>query len=308
MNNPISQHGIQSSPLNSEMTNLLSFNDTPKTSITPLRLSLSQLTTLRWSMSDEVVQLKQAGFDAIGLWRPKLSQFGEERAAEALTRARLQVSSISFAGGFTGGCGLGYLEAIEDGRMAIDQARIVGAKTVVVVGGSANGHTVRHSHRMVKDGLRQLADFAELAQVTLSILPMHPVFQKRWTFLNTLDQTLDLLSQVDHPSVGLAFDAYHLWKEPRLLERIPELVPMTNIVQLSDSHPTAESEQDRLLPGQGVIPLPELIQTFQAASYAGYFDIQVWSGNVWKSNYAHLIEQTHATVKEMSLLAAKSIQ
>jgi sugar phosphate isomerase/epimerase len=304
VNNPISQPGIQNSPLDSGMTNLLSFNAATKTSIAPLRLSLSQLTTLRWPMTEEVVQLKQAGFDAIGLWRPKLSQFGEARAAEALTRARLQVSSLSFAGGFTGGCGLGYLEAIEDGRLAIEEARTVGAKTLIVVGGSANGHTVRHSHRMVKDGLCQLADSAERAQVTLSVLPMHPVFQKRWTFLNSLDQTLDLLAQVDHPSVGLAFDAYHLWKEPRLIERIPELVPVTNIVQVSDSNPTPVSEQDRLLPGQGVIPLTELIQAFQSAGYAGYFDIQVWSGNVWRSNYSHLIEQTHATVKEMSLVAA----
>lgn len=303
MNNPISEHGIQSTSLDPEMTNLISFDATTRTSIAPLRLSLSQLTTLRWELFDEIVQLKQVGFDAIGLWRPKLSQFGEHRALEAITRARLQVSSLSFAGGFTGGCGYSYLEAIADGELAIDQARTVGAKTLIMVGGSTNGHTVRHSQRLVKDGLRQLADSAERAQITLSVLPMHQIFNRRWTFLNSLDQTLELLSQVDHPLVGLAFDSYHLWNEPRVLERIPEIVPLVNIVQLSDSDQTPKSEQDRLLPGEGIIPLPELIQAFQSAGYAGYFDIQVWSGNVWKSNYTHLIEQCHATVKGMALVA-----
>lgn len=306
MNNPITEHGIQSPSLNSEIANLLSFNSNSKTSIAPLRLSISQLTTLRWSLSDEVTQLKQAGFDAIGLWRPKLTQFGVERARDALGRARLQASSLSFAGGFTGGCGFSYLEAIADGELAIEQAQTVGAKTLVMVGGSTNGHTVRHSQRLVKDGLRQLADSAERAQITLSLLPMHQVFNKRWTFLNSLDQALELLAQVDSPLVGLAFDSYHLWNEPRLLERIPDLVPLVNIVQLSDSDQAPQTEQDRLLPGEGTIPLPDLIQAFQLAGYAGYFDIQVWSGNVWKTNYMHLIEQCHATVKGMALVVANS--
>ncbi len=303
MTNPISQHGVQGSALNDDLPSLLNFTAATHNSVAPLRLSLSQMTTLRWSLTDEVMQLKQAGFDAIGLWRPKLAEFGEERAAEMLTRARLPVSSLSFAGGFTGGCGLSYIEAIADGRQAIDQAEAIGAKTVIVVGGSRHGHTLGHSRRLVVDGLRQLADFAELAGVKLSVLPMHPFFSKRWTFLNSLDQALEVLRAVDHPQVGLAFDAYHLWEESQLLERIPEIAPLTHIVQIGDSNGSPQSEQDRRMPGEGIIPLPKIIQAFQLAGFAGYFDIQVWSGNVWKSNYTHLIEQTHAAVKVMSLRA-----
>ena len=304
MSNPISNHGIQSSTLDTDLTSLLGFHAASQKTIAPFRISLSQLTTLQWSLSDEVSQLKQAGFDAIGLWRPKLTEFGERRAAEALSNARLPVSSLSFAGGFTGGCGFSYLEAIEDGCQAIDQAVIVGAKTVVVVGGSRHGHTDRHSLRLVVDGLRKLAEHAERTPVTLSLLPMHRFFNKRWTFLNSLDQTLDVLSAVDRPQVGLAFDTYHLWEEPRLVERIAEIAPFTNIVQLSDCNRLPDSEKDRRMPGDGIIPLRDLIQAFQSSGYAGYFDIQVWSGNVWKSNYTHLIEQSHAAVKGMSLRVA----
>ena len=118
--------------------------------------------------------------------------------------------------------------------------------------------------------------------------------------MNSLDHALDVLDEIGNPYVCLAFDAYQLWQEPRLLERIPEIAGMTGIVQLSDGDHSPTSEKDRLLPGEGKIPLPEIIQAFQMAGYAGYFDIQVWSGNVWKSNYLHLIEQSHAAVKAMS--------
>ena len=78
--------------------------------------------------------------------------------AEILQKARLPVSSLSFAGGFTGGCGFSYVEAIADARQAINQARILGAKNVIMVSGSQNGHTVRHSRRMVVDALKELGD------------------------------------------------------------------------------------------------------------------------------------------------------
>lgn len=300
MTKPFSQHGVQSAALNVSSFGSFGTQADSNKSITPLKLSLSQMTTRRWSLSDEVFQLKQTGYDAIGLWRPKLVEYGDQRAAEMLQKARLSVASLSFAGGFTGGCGFSYLEAVNDGRQAIDQARVLGAKNVIVVGGSQNGHTVRHSRRLVVDGLKELGDLAAHAGTRLCVLPMQSFFSKRWTFLNTLDHALDVINQISHPSVCLAFDAYHLWQEPRLLERIPEIAPLTGIVQISDSDRLPTSDQDRLLPGEGLIPLTNLIQAFQLAGYAGYFDIQVWSGNVWKSNYAHLIEQSHAVVTSMS--------
>ena len=98
-----------------------------------------------------------------------------------------------------------------------------------------------------------------------------------------------------------------MYAESRLLERIPEIAGMTGIVQLSDCDRFPTSDKDRLLPGEGQIPMTEIIQSFQMAGFAGYFDIQVWSGNVWKSNYVHLIEQSHAAVKAMSHRAAVNV-
>lgn len=261
---------------------------------------MSQLTTLRWSLSDEVVQLKETGFEAIGLWRPKVVDFGEERAAELIRDAGLRVSSLSFAGGFTGSCGFSYLEAITDGCQAINLAQTVGADNLIVVSGAQNGHTDRHSRRLVVDGLRALGDHAGDSRLKISLLPMHRHFRSRWTFLNSLDAALELINQVAHPQIKLAFDVYHLMAEPQLVSRISEIVNQIGVVQISDADRSPQSDQDRLVPGHGTIPLKEIVHGFQSAGYNGYFDIQVWSGRVWKSNYAHLIEQSHAEVKAMS--------
>ncbi len=254
-----------------------------------IKLSLSQLTTMRWSLPEELLQLKALGYDGIGLWRPKVSEFGEEAVADAIREAAVGVSSLSFAGGFTGRNGFSFQDALADARDAVCEAELLGADNLIVVGGARNHHTIRHSRRLVTDALRELAEFAMLRGVRLSLLPMHNFFAPTWTYLHTLDETLELLDNVNHPSAGLAFDTYHLWREPRLLERIPELVPLTGVVQVSDSRRAPQTDSDRCFPGEGRIPLTEIVSAFRQAGYGGYFDVQVWSDEGWATTTAEMV-------------------
>ena len=248
---------------------------------TKIKLSLSQLTTIRWPLPEQVLQLKALGYDGIGLWRPKVSGFGEELAADVIRDADVGVSSLSFAGGFTGRNGFSFRDALADARDAICEAELLGAENLIVVSGTRNHHTIRHSRRLVVDALSELSEFAMLHGVRLSLLPMHNFFAPTWTYLHTLDETLEMLDRVNHPSVSLAFDTYHLWREPHLIERIPELVPFTGVVQVSDSRRAPQTDSDRCFPGEGRIPLTEIVQAFQQAGYDGYFDVQVWSDEGW---------------------------
>ena len=252
---------------------------------TNLRISLSQLTTLRWTLLDEVLQLKASGYDGIGLWRPKIAEIGEDLSAELIRDNGLGVSSLSFAGGFTGVNGLSYDDALADARDAIADAEMLGAENLIVVSGTRNGHTVRHSRRLLVDALCELADFAGLRGVRLCLLPMHQFFAGSWTYLNTLDETLELLGRVNHPHAGLAFDTYQLCQEPQLIERIPELAAMTGVVQISDARRPPQSRAERCVPGEGTIPLAEIVRAFHRSGFDGYYDVQVWSNAGWSGDY-----------------------
>jgi sugar phosphate isomerase/epimerase len=252
---------------------------------TNVRISLSQLTTLRWTLLEEVLQLKASNYDGIGLWRPKIADLGEDLSAEVIRDTGLGVSSLSFVGGFTGVNGLSYEDAIADARDAITDAELLGAENVIVVSGTRNGHTIRHSRRLLVDALSRLADFAGLRGVRLCVLPMHPFFAASWTYLNTLDETLELLGRVNHPHVGLAFDTYQLCQEPRLVDRIPDLAAVTGVVQISDGRTPPQSDAERCVPGEGVIPLGEIVRAFHRSGFDGYYDVQVWSNEKWSGDY-----------------------
>ncbi len=51
-----------------------------------LRLSVNELSTFRWSFEEDVVHYRAEVFKAIGIWRAKLADYGEEKAAETTAR------------------------------------------------------------------------------------------------------------------------------------------------------------------------------------------------------------------------------
>lgn len=253
------------------------------------RLSISQITTFRRTLHEEVSAIAAAGFEGIGLCRTKTSAHEDDTVAAVLNEFGVRAASLSWAGGFTGSLKFSYEEALEDARDALRQAIRFKAETLVILTGSQNGLTVRHCRRLVKDALLMLADEAGDHGLRLAILPMNPRYQQEKTFLHTVDEALKLLDELNHPHIGLGFDTFHSWQTPRLLERIPELAPRTFLVQLSDSLVDPRDEMDRRLPGQGLLPLPEMVQQFLSSGYQGFFDVQVWSEDVWRRPLAEVI-------------------
>ena len=252
---------------------------------------MSEMTTYRWSLLDDVTHYREAEIEAIGIWRPKLVEFGEERGIELVRDSGLSVSSISWAGGFTGSNGHSFYDVMDDVREAIRIAAEFDAECVNIVSGSRAGHTLNHARRLLIAALKDLGYYAAEFGVTLAVQPMHQMFSNDWTFLTSTNETLDILQTVNLPSVKMGFDVYHLWQESRLLERIPEIVPHIAIVQLSDWREPPRSEHDRYMLGDGIIPLDRIVGSLIEAGYCGYFDIQIWSEELWESDYIRLLNR-----------------
>lgn len=264
------------------------------------RLSMNQITTYRWSMLDDVAGYRAAGIPAIGLWRQKLAEFGEERAVDLVLEAGTSVSSLSYAGGFTGSFGLSYDEAVQDTREAIDLGSSVGAECVVVVSGARGLHTNRHARRLYVDALTMLGDLADEKNVDLAVLPMHSIYARDWTWLSTIDEALDTLDRCDHPRVRLAFDTFHLSEEPELIERIPSIAPRTAAVRLSDWRATPRSYNDRHLPGDGHLPIAEIVRAFSQSGYRGFYEVEIWSDELWASDYVRLLDECADRFRRLS--------
>jgi sugar phosphate isomerase/epimerase len=257
------------------------------------RLAINQITTHRWSFADDLLHYRAEGFEAAGLWRAKVVEFGEERAIELVRDLGMAVSSLAWAGGFTGSDGASFFDAVDDARRAVRLAGRLGAECLVLVSGARTGHIGSHARRLVADAIKALAETAADEQVTLALQPMPPGFQRGWSFVHSIDDALELLDR-SRTGAKIAFDVHHLRNEPRLVERIPEIVSQIAVVQLSDGTETSRSELDRCLFGDGHIPLAAITRAFDEAGYAGYYEACLWSEELWRSDYVELLRECRA--------------
>jgi sugar phosphate isomerase/epimerase len=256
------------------------------------RLSMNEMTTYRWSFEEDVANYAAAGIGAIGVWRQKLSDFGEEKGLELLAESGLAVSNLLWAGGFTGSDGRSLKDSIEDALDAVRLAAQLRASALVVYSGSRAGHTHSHARRLVKDALGKILQLAQELEVTLAMEPMHPECAGEWTFLTCLDDTLAMLDSLSHPRLKLAFDTYHLGWDPKILARVAELAPKVGIVHLGDGRSPRDREQDRSPLGCGMIPLKEIIGALEAAGYRGYYDVELIGPEIETADYHDLLRRS----------------
>ena len=264
------------------------------------RLSINEMTTYRWSFEEDVAYYVRAGISAIGVWRRKLSDYGEEKGVELLKESGLGVSNLLWAGGFTGSDGRTYEESVQDARNAIKLAAELDAGCLVVYTGARNGHTCRHAHRLVRDALRRLAPLASDLGVTMAIEPMHVESATEWTFLTDCESTLDLIAEQASGCVKLAFDTYHMGHDPRVLDHLSDLAGHIAVVHLGDSRRPPDREQERCWLGHGNVPLKKIVAALTSAGYTGDFDVELMGQEIETSDYANLISHAKRTFEGLN--------
>lgn len=254
------------------------------------QLSINELTTYRWRFEDDVAGYLAAGITAIGVWRPKLSDFGEEKGIELLSESGLKVSNLLWGGGFTGSDGRTFRESIDDALEAIQLAAALAADCLVIYSGARAGHTHNHARRLFRDAIKAILPLATELKVTLAIEPMHPGCASEWTFLTSLDETLEQLDRFDSPYTRLAFDTYHVGHDPGIVDRIGEVAERIAIVHLADAEKPPEREQNRMQLGKGCLPLKQIISALSDASYQGCYDVELVGEQFDNVDYPEVIE------------------
>ena len=256
------------------------------------RLSINEMTTYRWSFEEDVNQFRAAGIEAIGVWRQKLADFGEDKGIELLAESGLAVSNLLWAGGFTGSDGHSYGESLKDAADAIRLAAALRAGCLIVYSGGRNHHTQNHARRLFAGAVAELLPLAAELEVTLAVEPMHAGCAAEWTFMTTLDETLMLLDALAHPNLKLAFDTYHLGHDERVLHEISRLKDHIAIVHLGDSQKEPDMEQYRQRLGKGILPLKKIMSALHDVGYDGDFDVELMGEAVETADYRDLLRCT----------------
>lgn len=275
-------------------------------------VAISQLTMSRSELPEEIASLAGHGFECLSLWRAKLSDIGHTAAASMLTEAGIGVSSLQWAGGFTGGDGRTFAESIEDAVEAIDVAAAVGAPVLVVHSGCRGGHTRSHARRLLVHALETLAPLAGRAGVVLAVKPVHAAAAPGCSFLTRVVDALDLIEDLADPAVRMAADLWQFGDDPALPRLLPRLAAATAIVQVADRIGPPTSELERLPAGHGTLPLESLVLALIDHGYGGAFEFDAVGEAVAALGYDRVLKETRkvadawATAVEERLLWSRA--
>src|ERR1700731_4292330 len=121
------------------------------------------------------------GIRAIDPWRDQVASVGLDRAARAVRDAGLELSGYCRGGMFTSDAAH-RIEARDDNRRAVDEAKALGATCLVLVvrrqrqysrTASVASKDIAAARPLVEDSTTEMLDYVNTAQMPLEMEPLH---------------------------------------------------------------------------------------------------------------------------------------
>jgi sugar phosphate isomerase/epimerase len=241
------------------------------------RFSISQISTLPASFEEDLRVYREAGADGIGIWEIKLpedtgpAREAFETSGLASTNAVPAVPSIG---------PLSLLPGPSDPHERVDAYR-AGLRRLAPFGPSAVVLLTGPERRQViLDGLRAIADEARGLGLTIGIEPYQQDGGEDWTIVSTIRDAVDLIHEAGvDDTVGVLFDAWHLWNSPGLEEDVGAHIDRIVGVHVCDVRAETRSFADRVLPGDGIANVPRVLALLDEAGWDGFYDLEIFSDN-----------------------------
>ena len=229
-----------------------------------------------------------------------MAAIGLDRTAALVREYGLELSGYCRGGMFPAMDAAGRRLALDDNRRAVDEAKTLDAACLVLVVGSLPGalagapqtKDLFAARRDVHDGIAATLEYARSVGMPLAIEPLHPMYAADRACVNTIEQALDLCDAIDPgplapagalAALGVAVDVYHVWWDPKLEAQIARAGrDRLHALHVCDwLTPTKDLLNDRGMMGDGVIDIPQIRGWVEAAGFAGYSEVEIFSAQDW---------------------------
>jgi sugar phosphate isomerase/epimerase len=259
---------------------------------------MSQITTLEWPFERDVAFLPGVGVRAVGLSVRKLDAIGLDRARALLGSAGLAVSCLTSSGAFPLDDPAGVDAALARTRGHLAAAAALGAEVLFVLPGHAPSLSWEEQADRSRPILRTLADEAARLGVRLAI---EPVSQLRVDlgFLHTFHDALDFADEVDSPWLGVVLEVNNAWIERGLYRNIADRTARIAIVQVNDFKVGTMMASDRVVMGDGDIPLRRICRALEDAGYRGWWDIELLGPRIEAEGYESVVPRALAAFEAL---------
>jgi len=251
-----------------------------------LKSSLNQDTLKKTATGDVIRIAKETGYDAIEFAQDKVEAIVAEGGLNGLVRQLrdqgVGVASVQGPEPFNLLSEHDFEEMIRRAKVLADVARKTGTDTLVPVAAmvpkdrftqdnvlKSSAESLRRLSRACGEDIRLGVEFLGFASCSI----------------NTLDQALRLIEEVNLPNVGLTVDTFHMHISSSPAAGLGRLGRKLFLVHVNDSEPGdlgKLSDSNRVFLGEGVIKLKEFRDSLVSASYDGYVSLELLRPEYWE--------------------------
>ena len=266
------------------------------------RACVSAISTFKLALDEDLAFWDRHGITTVGVSVAKLERFGwpegTQLVADAVSRG-LRVANLIGLGPFHLANPPSWPKQQERLVRSIETAATVGAECMVFTTGPFAPLTWEEAADALDAALTPILAEAARRNVPFAIEHTNSL-RVDVGFVHTLRDAIDLARRFD---VGVCMELNACWAERDLDATIRAGVDRIRLVQVSDFKVGTVASSQRLVPGDGDIPIARILRTVLDAGYRGVFDLELIGDAINAEGYdaavPRAVEQLGAILTEL---------
>ena len=238
------------------------------------RACVSAISTFKLDLAEDLAFWDRHGIGTVGVSVAKLERFGwsegTKLVADAVARG-LRVANLIGLGPFNLADPSSWPKQQSRLVHSIETAAAVGAECMVFTTGPFAPLTWEEAADQLEAALAPVLKEATARGVPFAIEHTNSL-RVDVGFVHTLKDAIDLAHRFD---VGVCMEMNACWAERALERTIRDGIDRIRLVQVSDFKVGTVASSQRLVPGDGDIPIGRILSVLIDAGYAGVFDLEL---------------------------------
>jgi sugar phosphate isomerase/epimerase len=259
------------------------------------RISVSAICTFAWSLDEDLAFWADAGITKVGVSVAKLERTGWSEGIERVEASGVGVGNLIGLGPFHLDDRAGWTRQRERLVRALDAAVILDAGCLVFTTGPSGRLTWDDAADALEAAMGPVLDVARERGVAFAIEHTNPL-RVDVGFVHTLRDDIDLARRL---GTGVCMEINACWAERDLAATVRDGIDAVRLVQVSDFSVGTLSTPNRLVPGDGDIPLERIIGDVLEAGYTGCFDLELIGPRIDDEGYPSAVRRSVDRLTEL---------
>jgi 2-keto-myo-inositol isomerase len=253
-----------------------------------MRLGFNGATTQTADLATDIRVAGQAGYDVIELRDNKLDQFLAQGSLDDVSRMLREAGVAAWTINAIDRVGVdgaaSTARAVARCRELSRYAQAIECPWVLVVPGTTEGRT---DAQVTSDTVAALRDMADAAS-EFGISVAFEFMGFPWAAVRDVAGAWAIVQGANRPNLGIIVDTAHSYAGGSTLESFREVDPERLVVlHINDVEDVAKpdiTDGHRLYPGEGVIPLQDILGAVRATGWDGVLSVELFREEYWRQD------------------------